>query len=106
MQVFGGVEVDDRIPDDLAGSVVSDVASPVGEFDFDSIVREQLTGPLEVLFGVFVASDGEDRLVLREDQCVANGPIHPHRHPLELPCESIGVAGAAPVLRVEGVGVV
>ena len=64
-----GVEVDDRVADELAGAVVGDVAAAAGLVDFEAARAEEL-GRHEHVIDLGGATQREDRLVLEQEQRV------------------------------------
>ena len=60
------------ITDELAGTMIGDVAAAVGSDDFDALGGETGYVPNEVLFGARAESDGKNRIVFREHQRVAD----------------------------------
>jgi hypothetical protein len=73
--LFGIVEREDRIPDELARAVIGDVSTPVDVMDlrpgsgYDQPIGEQIRG-------VPVAPNREHRGVLEQQQVVVGGPAH------------------------------
>ena len=72
VEVFAGGEGDDRIADELAGAVVGDIAATVGFRDLDALGGETGGVPDEVSFRAGAKADGEDGVMLGEDEGIAD----------------------------------
>jgi hypothetical protein len=67
-----GIEIEDRIADDLAGAVIRYVAAAVGFAEFDIFLAEDVFGGEEI-FLAGVAAEGEDVGMLAEEEDVVDG---------------------------------
>ena len=65
-------KIEDRIADDLAGTVIGDVAAAVAGMKFDVLLREQSVGDAQIVAGA-VAAERDDMGVLAEEQHVGDG---------------------------------
>ncbi len=89
-----GAEVEDGVAHDLPGAVVGDVAAAAGLEHVEAAGAQGLRGEEQVL-GPGVASQGEDRLVLEEQQGVGYVAGLSLGHQARLQLEAFGVGDPA-----------
>ncbi len=87
-----GGEVEDRVAHDLPRAVIGDVAAPARLEELEAAVLERVLGEEHVL-APRVAAQGEDGVVLEEEQGVGDPPGLPVRHQLRL--ERVGTRPSA-----------
>ena len=89
-----GREVEDRVADHLSGAVIGDVAATAGLEDVETALAQKLGWEEHVLLPR-VAPEGEDRVVLEEQQLVLDAPgLSLGDEPL-LKVETLGIRDAA-----------
>ena len=94
------VQVDDRVPDELPGAVVGDVAAPLDVEDLDAAPLERLARGQEVLRPAR-AAEGDDRRVLAEEERVGHLASLAPAGEVALERQRLGVGDAAEVANDE-----
>src|SRR5580704_11026018 len=89
-----GAQIEDRIADQLAGAVESDVAAAVAFEDFYAALREKFGGS-DYVGGFGVATERDYRLVLQEEKDVADFFFFAQGDQLLLQAETRGVVDGA-----------
>ena len=86
------LEIDDGIPDDLSGPVISDVAAAAGLVDFDAARRQRVCARQDVRPPAVAAhAQGQDVRMLDEQQRVGNPVCTPILHQRALQGERLAV---------------
>ena len=67
-------QIEDWIADQLAGSMKRNIATAVAVEEFDAALRQQVRLRYDVCF-LCIASESDDRRVLKQEQHVADKPI-------------------------------
>ncbi|MNL60103.1 hypothetical protein D3C87_1838870 [compost metagenome] len=97
MQVpLGPVELHDEVPDQLPRGVVGGLAPAL-----DLEGRHALPRLAHVLGGVGLAAQGDDRLVLEQQQAILDAVVRPQVHQLLLELPGLGVGEAPQVIDAQ-----
>lgn len=101
VQVFDGRKVDDRIADDLAGTVISDVAAAIGVGDRNALGGELSGGPEQVFHGSVAQTYRVNRVVFGEYQLVGYLALDALTDEDQLAGSRLGVSRASPVFYLD-----
>ena len=85
------------VANDLPGSMVGDVAAPVGGMEGDAVLLECVLVPEEVLCGVFTESGGENRIMLGKNEGIVHTVFATSQEACFLLLQGKGVRGASPI---------
>jgi hypothetical protein len=97
-------EVEDGVTDELAGTVVGDVAAAVDLVDVDAFAGEKVVGGEDV-GARGVATEGENRWVLKEDEGIANAVGFACSDDFGLNAKAFGVGDATELEEMDVHGV-